>query len=420
MALADIICPILDSVGWGRFFSPCVMQPLDGLGNVGISADTAPDGPTPGATNLIAASGINGLSFSMPSYNRMKKDRRIVILPPEGFRFVEPKPSVVVGGGRRYGTSGPSTLDPIDGFALINSAGHVIWVAEEDPTQWHNAAGRFFVTVGSQSPLLAQPITGSAATPAYGQITVESDATLVSSDTLDHGVGLLNRKPGDLSISGSSVEVEPNVMRADGDEVTVITTRIVDSFGNGMDRMVSIVRSPEIGTLSNDTRIDTGVFREELRSSDPGDVAISSDVSGVLIPGPTLTIQAVDLSLSISADNGEPALGSGVTLTLRVTNAGPAAAYAVEVSYPVPSELEFLNALVIDGAGAIGLDGDAVRWTVPELAAGSSTAADVLLTVTGAAGRAISNTARIVASPVHDIKGAHTGSGDSASIDLFP
>ena len=86
----------------------------------------------------------------------------------------------------------------------------------------------------------------------------------------------------------------------------------------------------------------------------------------------------------------------------------------------MPSGLEFLNALVTDGVGAIGLDGDAVKWTVSDLAAGSSTAADVLFTVTGTSGNAISNTARVVASSVHDLKGAHTGSGDSASIDLFP
>ena len=420
MALADIICPILDSVGWGRFFSPCVMQPVNGLGNVGISADTAPDGPTPSSTDLIDAAGIQGVTFSMPSYNRLKKDRRIVIIPPEGFRFVEPKPNVVVGGGRRYGPTGPSTLDPIDGFALINNAGHLVWVAEEDPTQWHNAAGRFLVTVGNQSPLLAQPITGAAATPAYGQISVESDATLVSNDTLDHGVGLLNRTPGGVSIAESSVEIEPTAIRADGDEVAVITTRIVDSFDNQMDRVVSIVRSPEVGTLSNGTHIERGVFTEELRSGDPGDVAISADIGAGVIPGPTLEIRAVDLSLSIGTDTDQPPQGSDVTVMLQLANGGPAAALGVEVSYPVPSGLVFGAALVTDGMGVIVLDGDAVKWTVAELAAGSSTAADVILTVTGASGNAISSTAQVVASRVHDLQGAHTGSGDSASIDLFP
>lgn len=103
----------------------------------------------------------------------------------------------------------------------------------------------------------------------------------------------------------------------------------------------------------------------------------------------TLPQQFADVSLAKAVSNATPDVGGAVTYTLTVSNAGPNAATALQVTDRLPAGLEFVEAQAGQGsyAAASGL------WTVGDLPNGASAALNLVARVLTAG--AIDNIAEI-------------------------
>jgi len=103
-----------------------------------------------------------------------------------------------------------------------------------------------------------------------------------------------------------------------------------------------------------------------------------------------------DLSLTKTASNGAPNVGSNITFTVTISNAGPNTATDVAVSDLLPSGLAFVSANPSQGNynSVNGL------WTIGSIPAGASRTLQIVATVTLA--QAITNTAEVAASDQFD------------------
>lgn len=421
------ILRILDALGLSWLFSSAVRPQVDqGLGTVSISADTAMDAAAPAPTDLIAAAGVDGLSIFLRDYRSLNQGDTFVLIPPDGFEFVGPLPSVRVGGGRTFDPEDPEAsghAEPIEGAVQITSAGHLQWTAT-GPRPPGLEGGGFFVSVGRDAPLLVQPVRGQDAS-AGGEIQVQSTAFMLNSSVITQGVGRLELAPGRANTSESTVELDPDTIVSDGRDTTTVTIHVLDQFGTATDDVgtVAATQDPASGSFDGGpTRQDVGRHTVTYSSETPGAVRIGAqlDGSGVLGDRVLTVLRTADLHLSITADGDEPPVGSEVTLTLEVRNDGEAPAAGVTVNAPVPESLDLVGAVVTAGAGAVNtVDGD-ISWTGIELDVGAVATADVIATVVGSVGNGIDFAASIVASDDVDAGGAHTGDGDDASITLFP
>ena len=103
-----------------------------------------------------------------------------------------------------------------------------------------------------------------------------------------------------------------------------------------------------------------------------------------------------DLSLTKNTSNGAPNVGSNITFTITISNAGPNTATDVAVSDLLPSGLAFVSANPSQGNynSVNGL------WTIGSVPAGASRTLQIVATVTQPG--AITNTAEVVASDQFD------------------
>jgi uncharacterized repeat protein (TIGR01451 family) len=128
--------------------------------------------------------------------------------------------------------------------------------------------------------------------------------------------------------------------------------------------------------------------------------------------------QIADLSLLKAVSAGTPNVGSNVTFTLTLSNAGPDGATGVVVRDQLPAGLTFVSATASQGAysNATGL------WTVGAVAQGANPSLSIVATVTGAA--PITNASEISASDQYDPNSAPNNNNatenDYSSVTLVP
>lgn len=80
----------------------------------------------------------------------------------------------------------------------------------------------------------------------------------------------------------------------------------------------------------------------------------------------TVSAQAADLSLTMTASNLKPGINQEIFLTLTINNAGPSTATGVRVGLPLPAGVSFVSAAPGQGSFSNNV------WTVGSLAAGAS------------------------------------------------
>jgi uncharacterized repeat protein (TIGR01451 family) len=132
----------------------------------------------------------------------------------------------------------------------------------------------------------------------------------------------------------------------------------------------------------------------------------------------TVPSQVADLSLLKAVSSGAPNVGSNVTFTLALSNAGPDAATNVAVKDLLPAGLTFVSATASQGAYASGTG----IWTVGSVAQGANPTLAIVATVTSAS--PITNVAEVSATDQYDPNSKpNNGSAtenDYASITIVP
>lgn len=175
---------------------------------------------------------------------------------------------------------------------------------------------------------------------------------------------------------------------------------------NGQQGYHGINYSGGLTSVSGDIRVDFGtttVSRVRIRYLF-GQASPNSDVSGNYqymglsdFDWEQAGVDTSDLSLTKSVSDSTPTSGSAISYTLRLTNAGPDAASAVEVLDQLPTGFDFVSA---SGFGSY----DAVTgiWTVPSIASGQTRTLTINGVVTAPNGVTITNFAEVSVSDNFD------------------
>ena len=124
--------------------------------------------------------------------------------------------------------------------------------------------------------------------------------------------------------------------------------------------------------------LDPSTFTAEVTAADQTDAnSTPGDGQGDDFASTTVTAQPIDLSLVASVDDASPALGDDVTFSLRLANAGPAAASGVSVRAPLPAGYTFVSA-----TPGVGYNAQTGVWTIPDLPAGQTLDLQIVATAT--------------------------------------
>jgi uncharacterized repeat protein (TIGR01451 family) len=175
---------------------------------------------------------------------------------------------------------------------------------------------------------------------------------------------------------------------------------------NGAGAYVSSTGTWTIGSMtanSNASLVITATTTSNSNKTNKAEVASSNQLDPDSTPGNNSVSEddddaspKVDLSLTKTVNNAVPAQGANIIFTLRVSNAGPAAATGVVVRDVLPLGLSYISD---NGAGAY--DSGSGLWTVGTLAVNASKT--LAITVTAANRGAYSNYAQVWASDQYDI-----------------
>jgi VCBS repeat-containing protein len=172
-----------------------------------------------------------------------------------------------------------------------------------------------------------------------------------------------------------------------------------DSDPDGNPLTAVLVTGPSHGTLTQNAN---GSFTYTPASGYTGpdsytyranDGTANSNIATVNI---TVNSTVADLSLTKSVDRSTPAVGSNVTFTIIVSNAGPGSATNVAVSDVLPAGLTFVSATASQGSYSAGTG----VWTVGTIAGGSSSTLNITATVTTFGAK--TNIAQVIASDQTD------------------
>lgn len=158
----------------------------------------------------------------------------------------------------------------------------------------------------------------------------------------------------------------------------------VGNLASGANATLALVATVSTAGAKVNTAQVTAASPSDIDSTPNNNVASEDDQASV-----TVTPQLADLSLTKTVNTSTPLIGSNVTFTLTVSNAGPAGATSVSVEDVLPSGLTFVSATASQGtfAAATGL------WTVGSLASGANATLQIVATVTSTG--TIVNTAQV-------------------------
>jgi uncharacterized repeat protein (TIGR01451 family) len=206
----------------------------------------------------------------------------------------------------------------------------------------------------------------------------------------------------DLLSSGYSfVSATPS----QGNYVNTTGLWTVGSLANGGSASLSITATVNAsGSYANTAEV-TGANETDVDST-PGNHDGNEDDQKTVTPVPT---PVIDLSLNKTASTLTPSVGSNITFTISVANAGPSSATGVVVTDLLPSGYSFVSATPSQGnyVNTTGL------WTVGTLSSGGSASLSVTATVNASGSYA--NTAEVTGASETDVDstpGNHDGNED--------
>ncbi|MFO0807782.1 MAG: SdrD B-like domain-containing protein [Gemmataceae bacterium] len=203
------------------------------------------------------------------------------------------------------------------------------------------------------------------ATPNIGQ-TVTFTLTLTNSGPGDAtGVTVTDVLPAGLAFVSAST--------ATGSYSSTTGIWTIGALANGATATLTLratVTTP--GAKTNIAEVTTSDQPDP--DSTPGNNSTTEDDDDTA----TVTPQVADLSLTKTVDNATPILGSNVTFTITVRNAGPNGATNVAVRDVLPSGLTFVSATPSQGSYASGTG----IWTVGSVANGGTATMQIVATVT--------------------------------------
>ena len=197
-----------------------------------------------------------------------------------------------------------------------------------------------------------------------------SEATGVQvTDQLPTGYTYVSDDSSGAYVPGSGVWTVPNI--TSGSTVAINITATVNATGN----YTNIAEVTAADNTDPDSTPNNGITTED-------------DYSEVN----TLPVPVSDLSMSKSVDNTTPLVGSNVTFTLTVSNAGPSDATGVSAIDVVPDGYDTVTAIT---PGAM-ISGNTISWSGISVASGNTV--DLQFTARVLAGGNYSNRAEITAS----------------------
>jgi large repetitive protein len=132
----------------------------------------------------------------------------------------------------------------------------------------------------------------------------------------------------------------------------------------------------------------------------------------------TIVPASIDLSLTKVVDDETPVVGSNITFTMIVANAGPLIATGVEVTDQLPEGLEFVSADPSQGV----YNPETGVWVIGAIEAGSSVSLDLVATVTTLGEK--TNVAEVTAADQLDVNSTPGNNDpeedDQDSVTIFP
>ncbi len=309
---------------------------------------------------------------------------------PAGLVFVEAAPgggTFVPGTGRWDAgslASGASLVLTVTARPAEGTAGQTLAVGaaiaatdQPDPVAANDAAAVDVVVASSD---LAVALTTSDATPDEGQVVTFTVAVTNQGPNANAGVVLAVALPAGLShqshVAGAGI-FEP----ATG-------TWSVGDLAVAQTATLQVMATVAAGT-GGSTLTVVGV----VTAADRGDPAAANDEDSA-----TVVVTSADLAVSLAADNPTPNPGDPVAFTVTLTNHGPDAATAIEVTVTLPPELTFVSSDPASG----GFDAGTGVWTVDALAHPGATSLLIQTTVDGAIGGNLLTSATITGAAQSD------------------
>ncbi len=313
-------------------------------------------------------------------------------LLPSGLVFVSAAPSagtynqgtgVWTVGNLASGTT--RTLDIVATVAVTTPVLNVATASSPtfDQNPGNNAAS---AAVDVQNADLAVTKTVDNPAPSMnGTVTYLITATNNGPDAAA-GVSVADPLPSGLTL----VSATPSVGTYSG----ATGTWTIGSMANGASATLTILARVTVHTPVNNVASVTSTTYDAVAANDSAAAAID--------------VPDADLTIAKTVDDATPPLGSDVTFTVTVANAGPDAAAGVSVTDALPAGLTYVSSTASAGSysNVTGV------WTIGALANGATATLDITATVNST--NAITNTAT-VSSSTNDPSGPNSA---SATVDV--
>ena len=282
------------------------------------------------------------------------------------------------GGGADFTRVGAIELE-ITGAANVNGAANLVGaigptVRTADFNNRNTADLSLAMTVDNANPGIGDDITFT--------LTVRNAGPLDAG-----GITLRNTLPTGLSFVSSNPS-QGNFNSATG----IWNVGAVAASGQATLQLVARVNS--VGTLVNTAEI-TASNQPDPNSTPGNNIATEDDQASV-----SIAVMSADLSLTKTASNASPNVGTDVTFTVTVRNAGPNAATGVTVLDRVPTGMTFVSASSTPETPSGNYDSATGIWTVGALAVNGQATLRIIATPV-VAGQ-LTNTAEVATSDQND------------------
>ena len=282
------------------------------------------------------------------------------------------------GGGADFTRVGAIVLE-ITGAANVNGAANLVGaigptVRTADFDNRNTADLRLTMTVTNPNPGIGDDVTFTLTVNNAGPL----DAT---------GITLRNTLPTGLTF------VSSNPSQGTFNSATGVWT-VGAIAAQGVATLQLVARSTNAGTFVNSAEI-TASNQPDPNSTPGNNIATEDDQASV-----TIAVVSADLSLTKTASNASPNVGSNVTFTVNVRNSGPNAATGVTVRDQLPAGMMFVSASSTPAVPSGGYDSITGIWTIGAIAVNGTATLRIIATPT-VAGQ-LTNTAEVATSEQAD------------------